>query len=82
MVTTLKVLEFPSTRLLHQAQQMSTSMFNVEPLLIRPCAQINLVAAQLVLDREHANRIVFNPEDGLDPLVDLRLRGAQVLYYI
>ena len=40
--------------------------------------QVNLVATQLVLDREHPNRIVFSPSRGLDPLLDLRLRGAQV----
>jgi hypothetical protein len=41
-------------------------------------SQVNLVATQLVLDREHPNRIVFSPNRGLDPLLDLRLRGAQV----
>ena len=40
--------------------------------------QVNLVATQLVLDREHPNRVVFSPSRGLDPLLDLRLRGAQV----
>lgn len=40
--------------------------------------QVNLVATQLVLDREHPNRIVFSPNRGLDPILDLRLRGAQV----
>lgn len=42
-------------------------------------AQLNLVATQLVLDREHPNRLVFSPSRGLDPLLDLRLKGAQVL---
>ena len=32
--------------------------------------QVNLVATQLVLDREHPNRMVFSPARGLDPLVD------------
>ena len=41
-------------------------------------AQINLVAAQLVLDREHNNRLVFDGQEGLDPVVDLSLRGAQI----
>lgn len=41
-------------------------------------AQVNLVATQLVLDREHPNRLVFSPSRGLDPLLDLRLKGAQV----
>ena len=41
-------------------------------------AQVNLVATQLVLDREHPNRLVFSPARGLDPLLDLRLRGAEV----
>lgn len=40
--------------------------------------QINLVAAQLMLDREHSNRLVFEGKEGLDPLVDLSLRGAQI----
>lgn len=40
--------------------------------------QINLVAAQMVLDREHANRLVFEGQEGLDPVVDLSLRGAQI----
>ena len=40
--------------------------------------QINLVAAQLVLDREHNNRLVFDGQEGLDPVVDLSLRGAQI----
>lgn len=39
--------------------------------------EVNLVATQLVLDREHANRAVFTPSRGLDPLLDLRLRGAE-----
>lgn len=42
------------------------------------CLQINLVAAQLMLDREHVNRIIFDGQEGLDPLVDLSLRGAQI----
>ena len=36
------------------------------------------MATQLVLDREHPNRLVFSPARGLDPLLDLRLRGAEV----
>ena len=40
--------------------------------------QINLVAAQLMLDREHVNRIVFDGQEGLDPIVDLSLRGGQI----
>ncbi|CAL8466123.1 g5659 [Coccomyxa elongata] len=40
--------------------------------------EVNLVATQLVLDREHPNRLVFSPSRGLDPLLDLRLKGAQV----
>lgn len=41
-------------------------------------AQINLVATQLVLDREHNNRLVFDGQEGLDPVVDLSLRGAKI----
>lgn len=40
--------------------------------------QINLVATQLVVEREHANRVVFTPGQGLDPHVDLALSGAQL----
>ena len=31
-----------------------------------------------MMDREHANQIVFDGQEGLDPLVDLSLRGAQI----
>ena len=31
-----------------------------------------------MLDREHVNRIIFDGQEGLDPLVDLSLRGAQI----
>ena len=40
--------------------------------------QINLVATQLVVDREHANRVVFSPETGTDPVVDLALVSSQL----
>lgn len=42
------------------------------------CLQINLVATQLVVDREHANRVVFTPETGMDPAIDLALVGSQL----
>ena len=31
-----------------------------------------------MLDREHVNRIIFDGQEGLDPIVDLSLRGAQI----
>ena len=31
--------------------------------------QINLVATQLTLDREHANRLLFDGQEGMDPQV-------------
>lgn len=39
---------------------------------------VNLVAAQVRLNREHPNRAVFIPENGLDPMVDVSLLGADV----
>lgn len=41
-------------------------------------AQVNLVATQLVLERDYPNRLVFDPTHGLDPMLHLSLRGAQV----
>lgn len=41
-------------------------------------AQVNLVATQLVLERDYPNRLVFDPTHGLDPTLHLSLRGAQV----
>ena len=44
-----------------------------------PSGDINLVATQLALDREHANLITFQPEhSGLDPLVDLVMNGGDL----
>ena len=34
---------------------------------------LNLVATQFSLDREHANKVVFAGEMGLDPLLDVML---------
>lgn len=39
---------------------------------------MNLVATQLVLERDFPNRLVFDPAHGLDPTLHLSLRGAQV----
>ena len=47
------------------------------------CVQVNLVATQLVLDREHNNQMVFDgKEKGLDPRVDLKFRGANLRVFI
>ncbi|KAK9840821.1 hypothetical protein WJX81_007219 [Elliptochloris bilobata] len=40
--------------------------------------EVNLVATQLVLERDYPNRLVFDPAHGLDPTLHLSLRGAQV----
>ena len=40
--------------------------------------EINLVATQLQLEREHPNRLVFTPEAGLDPTVDVALAGSRL----
>ena len=39
---------------------------------------INLVATQLSLNREHPNCAVFVPEQGLDPTLDVSLTGADL----
>lgn len=44
--------------------------------------EINLVAAQLQLEREHQNKITFTPEAGLDPRVDVALTGSRLRYLI
>lgn len=43
-----------------------------------PSGDVNLVATQLALDREHANLITFTSESGLDPLVDLVMSGGDL----
>lgn len=40
--------------------------------------EINLVATQLQLEREHPNQLVFTPEAGLDPTVDIALTGSRL----
>ena len=56
-----------------------------DPRLIRPSGvinfergDINLVATQVRLSREHPNRAVFVPEHGLDPTLDVSLVGADL----
>lgn len=56
-----------------------------DPVLIRPSGvisfergEINLVATQVRLSREHPNRAVFVPEHGLDPTLDVSLVGADI----
>lgn len=44
-----------------------------------PSGDVNLVATQLALDREHANLITFQPDQlGLDPLVDVVMNGGDL----
>lgn len=40
--------------------------------------QINLVATQLAVERDQPNRLVFSPEDSLNPLLELNLKGAEL----
>lgn len=56
-----------------------------DPILIRPSGaisfergDINLVATQVRLNREHPNRALFVPEHGLDPTLDVSLVGADI----
>ena len=56
-----------------------------DPALIRPSGvvnfergDVNLVATQVRLSREHPNRAVFVPEHGLDPTLDVSLVGADL----
>ena len=56
-----------------------------DPVLIRPSGvinfergDINLVATQVRLSREHPNRAVFVPEHGMDPTLDVSLVGADL----
>lgn len=39
---------------------------------------LNLVATQFMLDRNHPNRLVFLPEQGLDPTLDLSLASSDL----
>ena len=44
-----------------------------------PSGDVNLVATQLALDRDHANLITFHPDQsGLDPAVDLVMTGGDL----
>lgn len=40
--------------------------------------EINLVATQVHLNREHHNQAVFLPEQGMDPILDISLLGADL----
>ena len=52
---------------------------HVRGTLRLPSGDVNLVATQLALDREHANLITFQSEQtGLDPLVDLVMNGGDL----
>lgn len=39
---------------------------------------VNLVATQIRLDRDHPNKVVFTPEQGLDPLIDVSFLGTDI----
>ena len=39
---------------------------------------VNLVATQIRLDRDHPNKIVFTPDQGLDPYVDVSFLGSDI----
>jgi hypothetical protein len=54
-----------------------------DPALLRPSGaieftsgEVNLVATQVRLNRDHANRAVLVPEHGLDPTLDVSLLGT------
>jgi hypothetical protein len=56
-----------------------------DPARLRPVGgitftsgEVNLVATQVHLNREHPNRAVFTAEAGLDPLLDVCLMGADL----
>ena len=54
---------------------------SVEGVLKLPGGDINLVAAQLELDREHVNTLIFSGErgiSGIDPVVDVVLTSGDV----
>ena len=40
--------------------------------------EVNLLATQAHLNREHANTVVFDPDHGLDPLLDVCLNSADL----
>ena len=57
----------------------------VDPGALRPSGllqfdrgDVNLVATQVRLDRDHPNRVVFSPEQGLDPYVDISFLGTDI----
>jgi hypothetical protein len=51
----------------------------VQGSLRLPSGDVNLVATQLALDRDHANLITFQQEQsGIDPLVDLVMSGGDL----
>eukprot|EP00898_Chlorokybus_atmophyticus_P000645 jgi/Chlat1/1581/Chrsp123S00083 len=57
----------------------------LDPVNIRPSGvirfdsgDVNLVAAQMRLQRDHPNRAIFVPEQGLDPVLDVQLIGSDV----
>lgn len=57
-----------------------------DPSALRPSGaieftsgEVNLVATQVRLNREHVNRAVLVPEHGLDPTLDVSLLGADLM---
>lgn len=55
---------------------MSFKLFSNAKCEIRP--ELLSPAPQFVLDRSHPNRLVFVPEQGLDPTLDLALASAEL----
>jgi len=58
---------------------------SLEPGALRPSGcvsltngEVNLLATQARLNREHANRVVFDPEHALDPMLDVCLTSADL----
>lgn len=72
-----------ATLLLAQSSNFPDAPFILWQVRVRgtvrlPSGDVNLVATQLALDREHANLITFTSESGLDPLVDLVMSGGDL----
>lgn len=61
----------------------------VDPMEVRPSGsirldsgEVNLVATQVKLKRDHPNRAVFIPSQGLDPNLDISFVGADLMAMI
>eukprot|EP00850_Spirogloea_muscicola_P014510 SM000105S13855 [mRNA] locus=s105:52652:63657:- [translate_table: standard] len=76
----LKIAFGPELRMVSGELELSGY---ADPLEVKPRGtltfengDVNLVATQVRLNRDHPNRARFEPEQGLDPTLDLKLVGA------